>query len=159
MSTWPGIFLFGTFSSAALSESRIFFAFSPSSSPSNSFPTLLIHSAFLLCSLRSSILLQIVFFFVIRLLGMSSCILHQPVFGMSCFVYIVLTCLDIILFFLLSLVFSYLFPRVVLFLLLIGLFFFSFSSKCVLAFFLCFIIFCMLQISYLHFQSNFLSSF
>ena len=45
------------FFSIALSESMRIFHFNPSSSPSNSFSMLLFHSVFLLCSLRSHILL------------------------------------------------------------------------------------------------------
>ena len=56
MPLWPGILRFGTFLSIALIESRCIFALGPSSSPSNTFPILLIHSAFLLCFLRSHIL-------------------------------------------------------------------------------------------------------
>ena len=45
MPSWPGVFQFGIFS-VILSESKCIFAFSLSSSPSASFPLLLIHSAF-----------------------------------------------------------------------------------------------------------------
>ena len=56
MPSGPGVFQFVSFW-VLLSESRCIFTIGPPLSP-NSFPTLLIHSAFLLCSLRSYIFLQ-----------------------------------------------------------------------------------------------------
>ena len=58
MPSGPGVFQFGTLLSVVLSESMSIFAFGPSSSPSNSFPMLLIFSAFVFCSLGCYILLQ-----------------------------------------------------------------------------------------------------
>ena len=58
MPSRPGVFELGNFLHVALSESRCIFAFGSSSSPSYSFPILIIHSAFLLCSLRRHILHQ-----------------------------------------------------------------------------------------------------
>ena len=55
--SWLGVFQFDIFC-VILSESMCSSAFGPSSSPSNSFAMLLIHSAFLLCSLACNILLQ-----------------------------------------------------------------------------------------------------
>ena len=97
--------------------------------------------------LRTHILLQNCFVSFSSVVDMSSCVLLQLAgrifffhcFGMSCFVCIILSCLDIFLVFLLSPVPSDLFPRVVL-LFLLGLLFF-FSSQHVSRFFLCFIIF------------------
>ena len=76
------------------------FAFGPSSSPSYSFPMLLIHSAFLLCSLGCHILLQTCFasfasgcwyvFVLSPLVGR----IFSRCFEMSCFFCIVLPCLD-----------------------------------------------------------------
>ena len=96
----PGIFQFGTFLIVTLSESNCSFALGPSSSSSNSFFKLFIHSGFLLCSLSSHILHQNCF--TSFLSGMSSCILPLLAgriffrfLGMSCFVHIVLSCLRI----------------------------------------------------------------
>ena len=91
--SWPGVFHFYYFS-VVLSESMCIFTFCHSSSPSNSFPMLLVHSAFLLCSLGCYILLQnclaslasscwYVFVPSPRLVGR----IFFRCFGMSCFVY------------------------------------------------------------------------
>ena len=55
--SWPGVFQFDIFFSVVLSKSMYISPFGPSSSPSNSFAMLHIHSAFLLCSLGCHILL------------------------------------------------------------------------------------------------------
>ena len=131
MPSYPGVFQFDTFLSVALSESRCIFAFGASSSPSNSFPVLLIHSAFLLCSLRWHICFKIVS--VLCHLIVSMCWSILPLltdgiffrcFGMSCYASILISFLDIFLAFLLWPVPSGLFSRVVLFLLLVEKIFF-----------------------------------
>ena len=98
MSSWPGVFRFGTFLSFAQSESMCIFTEDPSSSPCNSFFILFIYSDFLWCSLCSHVLLQNCFAFH-PVIGMSSCILAGRIFfrcfGMSCFVCIIWSCLDI----------------------------------------------------------------
>ena len=66
-----GVFQFGTFLSVAPSESRCIFTFGPP----NSFPILLIHSAVLLCSLRSPYFAFKFFFLYHPIVGLSSCIL------------------------------------------------------------------------------------
>ena len=107
------------------------FAFGASSSPSNSFPMLLIHPFFLLTSLGCHILLQFFCFLVIRLLVCLRAIsLYLQVefffyyFGISYFVSIILSCLHIFLVCLPSPVTSDLFPQVV----------FSFSLRCFFVF-------------------------
>ena len=106
MPSWPGVLQFYAFLRVPPSKSMCFFAFGPSSIPSNAFLMLLIHSAFLLFSLRSHILLQNGFVS----LSSSFCYVHSPpicrliffrCFGMFYFVRIVLFCLDIFLVFLL----------------------------------------------------------
>ena len=118
MPSWSGIFKFGTFFQCFSSKSRCIFALGP-------FFMLIIRSAFLLCSLCSHISLQNCFDYLS--------------FGISSFVCIVLSCLDIFLVFLLSPVLSGLFPRVVL--CFTRWVFFFFSSQHVLAFSLCLIFF------------------
>ena len=133
------------FFSVALSESMDIFDFGPSLNPSNSFPTLLIHSAFLLCSLPSHILLQNCLFPCHPIASRFSCIFSPLAgnffhcFGMSCYVCIVSSCLDIFFVFLPSPVLSDLFPQVVLCVLHVLLF--SFLSAHVPVFSLCLIIF------------------
>ena len=106
---------------------EIYFRVSPFSSPSNSFSMLFIHSAFLICSLRSYILLRNSFASLSLVVGISSCILPLLAgriffrcFGLSCFVCIVLSCLDIFLAPLLSPVPSDLFCRIVLLVVLLN---------------------------------------
>ena len=126
------------------------FAFGPFSSPSYSFPMLLIHSAFLLSSLRSYILHQNCFDSFSS--GYYYVLVHFPnllievfsYFGISYFVYIILSCHDIFLVFLLSPVPSGLFPCVVLFVLLVEPLF-SFRPSMFQRFFLCLIFFCLLS--------------
>ena len=128
MPSSPGVFQFSKFFCVALSESICIFLFGLSSSPSNSFSMLFIHSVFLLCTLRSHILFPNCFVFLWSSLGLFSCILplldHRNFFrcfGMSFFLCIVLSCLDIFLDFFLLPVTSGLFPHVVLIVLLIAL--------------------------------------
>ena len=113
--SWPGVFQFDIFS-VVLSKSMCISAFGSSSSPSNSFVILLIHSAFLLCSLGCYILFQncsvslasgcwYVFMLSPPFVGRIS--FHC--FWISCFVCIV----DISLIFLLTPILSGLFPQVV----------------------------------------------
>ena len=131
MPSWPGVFQFGTIFSVALNKSKSIFTLGLSSSP-DSFSMSLIHSAFFVCSLRSHILLQNCF------VSLSSAwwriFVHSSstywynffrYFGFPCFVCIVLSCLDTFLFFFLCPLPSGLFPRVVLYILLELLFFFS----------------------------------
>ena len=113
------VFQFGTFLSVALRESRCIFAFVPSSSPSHSFHILLIHSAFVMFFSFLFVALKL-FPFLVLLLFVCVCTFSPllagriffGVFGMSCFVCIALSCLDIFLVFLLSPVPSNLFLRV-----------------------------------------------
>ena len=113
----PGVFQIGTFLSIALRESRCIFAFRPSSGPYNSFCTWFIHLACLLWSLRSHILLLnsfVLFAFVLGRIFTPSPLLAGIFFRclrMTCFLGIVLSCLDICLVFLLSLLPSSLFNR------------------------------------------------
>ena len=104
------------------------FIFYPSLSPSNYFPMLLIHSAFLMFSWLPYFTQTLFSFLYIRLLA---CLrVTSPYFlldlfyyfGMSCFVCIVLPCLNIFLMFPLSSVHSGLFPRVLLSFFLVLLF-------------------------------------
>ena len=83
MPLWPSV---TKFFSVVLSQSMCIFAFGPSSSLSDSFTILLIHLDFLSCSLGCHI-------FPYMLLEFFRC------FRMSCFVSIVLPCLDIFLIF------------------------------------------------------------
>ena len=126
MPSRPSVFQFDTSFSVSLSESKYIFTLGLYSSPCNFFSMLFIHSAFLLCFLRSHILLKIFLFPCHPVAGMSSCILPLLTgriffryFGMSCFVCIVLSCLDIFLVFLLSPVPSDFFPWFVLFALIV----------------------------------------
>ena len=61
MPSWSVVFRFGTFLSIYMGESRGIFALGFHSSPCNCFSTLVIHSAFLLWSLRSQNFLQYCF--------------------------------------------------------------------------------------------------
>ena len=117
MPLWPGVFQFNV----VLRKLMCISAFGPSSSPSNSLVLLLIHLAFLLCSLGRHILAQnslvsltsgcwYVFVSSPRLVGKIS----FRCFGMSCFACIVLPFVDVCLIFLLSPVLSDLFLHVVL---------------------------------------------
>ena len=117
---YHGVFQFGIFFSVDQSESMCIFIFCPSN-PSNSFPILLIHSAFFYVLLVAIFCSKIILIPLHLVVGMSSCdlpLLADRIFfrcfGMSRFVYIVLPCLDIFLVFLLSPVLSGLFPRVLL---------------------------------------------
>ena len=123
----PDIFQFGTFFNVALSEPMSIFVFVSSSSLCNSFPMSLIHSVFLLCCLRSHILLQILFCFLV--VGVCSCILPLltgriffVVFKCPVFFLYYFSCFDIFLVFLLLSVPSDFFLQVVLFVLLVLLF-------------------------------------
>ena len=89
------------FLNVALFKLRCIFALGPSSSPSNSFSILLIYSAFQLCSLSSRLFLQN--FFVSLSSGCWYVFVYSPLlagriffrcFGMSCFISIILSCLD-----------------------------------------------------------------
>ena len=129
-----------------LNESRCIFAFGPSSSPSNSFPMLFIHSAFLLCSLRSYICSKIVLFPYHTVVGMCWCIhplladrIFFLCFGMSCFVCIVLFCRY--LFSLPSFASNFWFISFFCIVCFYFLSCFFFSSQHVPAFFFCFIFF------------------
>ena len=132
------------FLSVTLSELRCIFALGSYSSSSNSFHMLLIHSEFLLCSIRSHILLQNCFVSLSSsiLLLLAGRIIFRC-FEMSCFVCIVLSCLDTFFVFHLLPVPSDLFPRVFLFFVVFFFtcvaFFFLFQQTP--AFFVCFIIF------------------
>ena len=125
MPSCPNVFQFDTFLSIALSESTFIFVFSPSSSPFNSFPMLQIQSAFLLCSLRSHILLPKCF--VSLLSGCWYMLAHSSLLANRIFFLVleclILSCLDIFFVFLLSAVTSDLLPPVGLFVLIIELLF------------------------------------
>ena len=85
------------FSSVALIESMCIFASQSSLTPSNSFSMLFIHSAFLLCSLRPNIFLQICLLFLSsgcsyvfvhsspRLVGFFS-LFHKVLFCLDCLI-------------------------------------------------------------------------
>ena len=109
------------FFSFVLSKSMCISALEPSSSPSNFFVILLIHSTFLLCFLGAIFNPKLFGFSCIQLL-LCFRVISPPFvgrisfscFGMSCFVCIVLPFVDIFLIFLLSQVIFGLFPQVVL---------------------------------------------
>ena len=116
------------FLSVALCESRYIFASGPYSSPSNSFPMLLCIRLFRYVLFVPIFCIKIVLLPCRPVVGISSCILpllagwiFYRCFGMSCFVYIVWSYLDIFLAFFLSPEPSNLFPRVVLFVLFVFL--------------------------------------
>ena len=122
--SWSNIFQFDIYFSVIWRKSMCIATFGPSSNPSNSFFISLIHWNLLLCFLSCYILVQIVRFLMHSFVGMFSYNLLLVVdriffrcFGMSClfvFFCIVLRFVDIFLIFLLLLVFSGLFPQVVL---------------------------------------------
>ena len=129
MSSWTGVFQFGTFLSVVQRESRCIFALGLSSILCNSFSMLFIYLTFQLCSLRSHILLQN--YFGSFQSGYCYVFVHSPptsgwifcrCFGRSCFVGIVWSCLRIFSVFFLSPVHSD-FLRVVLFALFVVLLF------------------------------------
>ena len=141
------------FVTVPLRESRFIFTDVPSSSPSNSFPMLRIHSAFLLCDLRCHILLQN---FVSLSSGWWYVLMHYPTrfwwnfcccFGMFCFVCIIWSGLHNVLVFFLFLVPSGSFSRFPLFASLLQLCFF-FSSQHVLVFFLYLIFFLLFVVDF-----------
>ena len=130
MRPWLGVFKFGTSLTVALCEYRRIFALGPSLYLCNSFSMFLIYLTFLLCSPCSHILLQNCFVFLLS--GCWYVFMHfthtwrltfSHCFGMSYFVRIVLSNLDIILVFFLWPVTSHLFPRLLLFVLLVVLLF------------------------------------
>ena len=93
----------------AMSESMYIFALGPYSTICNSFPMLLFHSAFLLCSLSCYILLQNCFaslasdwWYVFAVFPFLTCRILFRCFGMSCFVCIFWSYLGIFFVFLLS---------------------------------------------------------
>ena len=113
----------------ALCESRCIFALGLSLSSWNSFFILFIHSVLMFCLLPSYILL--VFFPSHPVIGMTSLIppllagrIFFRCFGMSCFVCLVWSCLDIFVVFFLPPVTLGLFPRFILFILLASIFLF-----------------------------------
>ena len=117
--SWPDVFQFDVFS-VILSKRCVFPTFELSSSPSNSLVMWFIHSAFSLCFFLAIFQSKIFLFLLHLVVGMF--LYHLPVvdriffrcFEMSSFVCIVLSFVDISLIFLLSPVFSDLFPKVVL---------------------------------------------
>ena len=79
MLSWSGMFRFYTLFKVALIKSRCMFTSGLVLCSCISFFMLLIHLAFLLCSLYCHILYQIVLLLLHLVVGMSSCILHQLV--------------------------------------------------------------------------------
>ena len=150
---------------AVLSKSIWLSSFGPSSSPANSFVMLRIHSAFLLWSLSSHILLIFFFFFWFPLglvIGAFSCYLPNlliefsfvvlyVLFRLYCF--ILSRCLFILLSFAST---CCLISSSSIFIFCIAL---SFLSLYFPAFFLCFIILACFRRFFLHFHSKFPSTF